>query len=427
MDDAEQLVPILVVDDQANNLLVMENLLAGLQLPLQVVCANSGNRALRLSLLQSFALILLDVQMPEMNGYEVAELLRAHPKTAAIPIIFVTSGMNAEQQVIQGYAAGAVDYLPKPLDERLLGSKVRVFCELFQQRRALEGNALHLEAEVARRSAELQCLNEELEQRVEERSQQLKLALSRVAEAERQDAMGRLVVGVAHELNTPVGNILLAASTLNAELKHFSTVLAGDKVSRQELRAIGEQCRLGASLIETNAHRAAALVDNFKELDTRNGNESPRRFGLKQAIDAVLAALSLELQGAGVQIESDISPNIVAFGFPTALQRILTQLIKNSLLHAFSGQAKPAINLTAKASTDQLTLSYSDNGCGVPSESLSRLLDPFYTTRLGHGGSGMGLSIVRSLAIEQMGGKMALSCPPNTGLRLEFSWPLGRA
>jgi signal transduction histidine kinase len=248
-----------------------------------------------------------------------------------------------------------------------------------------------------------------------------------VAEAERQDAMGRLVVGVAHELNTPVGNILLAASTLNAELKHFSTVLDGDKVSRQELRAIGEQCRLGASLIETNAHRAAALVDNFKELDTRNGNESPRRFGLKQAIDAVLAALSLELQGAGVQIESDISPNIVAFGFPTALQRILTQLIKNSLIHAFSGQAKPAINLTAKANTDQLTLSYSDNGCGVPSESLSRLLDPFYTTRLGHGGSGMGLSIVRSLAIEQMGGKMALSCPPNTGLRLEFSWPLGRA
>jgi len=424
MTQVEELVPILVVDDQASNLLTMESLLESMGLPLQVLSASDGNRALRLCLQQPFALILLDVQMPGMNGYEVAELLRSHPKTGTLPIIFVTAGLTNTPHIIRGYETGAVDYLPKPLDRHLLTSKVRVFTQLFQQRRQLERQESHLESEVRRRSAELQTLNAELEHRVEERSQQLKQALLRVVEAEQHAALGRMVAGIAHEMNTPIGNILLASSTLSAELSRLGSILGGERVSRQQLLALGEQGQSAALMIEANAHRAAELVNNFKELGSRSKTEAPTRFSLAKAVDASLSAMSSQLQAAKVSLQLNIPPDIVSLGFPEALHRILTILVNNSLVHAFHTQSEPGILVQAEARQTQLLLSYCDNGCGVSKENLPRLFDPFFTTRLGQGGSGLGLSIVRKLAVEQMKGQVHACAPANGGLKLDFCWPL---
>ncbi|MBB4845935.1 signal transduction histidine kinase [Paucibacter oligotrophus] len=426
MTQAEELVPILVVDDQASNLLTMKSLLESMGLPLQVVSAEDGNRALRLCLQQPFALILLDVQMPGMNGYEVAELLRSHPKTGTLPIIFVTAGLTNTPHVIRGYESGAVDYLPKPLDRHLLTSKVRVFTELFQQRRQLERHEEHLEAEVRRRSAELLALNTELEQRVEERSQQLQQALLRVVEAEQHAALGRLVAGIAHEMNTPIGNILLGATTLSAELARLGSLLKADKVSRQELLALGEQGHSAALMIEANASRAAALVSNFKELGSLSRPEAPAQFDLAGTLESCLLDMSSQLQAARVQLQLDIKAGS-GIGFPEALRRIVTILVNNSLVHAFKHQAQPCIRLQAQLTSDQLLLGYSDNGCGVNPANLPRLFDPFFTTRLGQGGSGLGLSIVRKLAVEQMKGEVRASAPAGEGLRLDFRWPLGQA
>ncbi|RQO61874.1 hypothetical protein DBR47_07065 [Paucibacter sp. KBW04] len=427
MSQVQELVPILVVDDQASNLLTMEGLLESMGLPLQVVRAEDGNRALRLCLQQPFALILLDVQMPGMNGYEVAELLRSHPKTGTLPIIFVTAGLTNTPHVIRGYESGAVDYLPKPLDRHLLTSKVRVFTELFQQRRQLERHEEHLEAEVKRRSAELRALNAELEHRVEERSQQLKQALLRVVEAEQHAALGRMVAGIAHEMNTPIGNILLASSTLSAELGRMASLLKGERVSRQDLLALGEQGHSAALMIESNAHRAAALVNNFKELGSRSEHETPTRFKIANAIEASLTAMSTQLRAARVRLELEVDADITSLGFPEALHRIITLLVNNSLVHAFQAQLQPpqpCIRLQAEARDQQLLLSYSDNGCGVSPANLPRLFDPFFTTRLGQGGSGLGLSIVRKLAVEQMKGEVRACTPVGGGLRLDFRWPL---
>jgi len=424
MAEAEEMVPILVVDDQANNLLAMESLLASMGLPLQVVTAESGNLALRLSLQQPFALILLDVQMPGMTGYEVAELLRANPKTQAIPIIFVTAGMTTQTHVIEGYESGAVDYLAKPIDRRLLTSKVRVFTELFQQRRRIERSEQYLEQEVRRRNAELHSLNAELEQRVELRSQQLNQALARAVESERQAALGRVVAGVAHEMNTPLGNILMASSALSAEMDRLALTLDSERVSRQKLVALGGQCRAEALLIEGNANRMAALVRHFKELGDCPENEAPSRFELLSTIEGLERSMASQLSAAGVRIEKDIEPDLISIGFPLALERIVSLLIGNSLTHAFAEQDKPVISIQARVQAGQLLLRYSDNGCGAPSENLSRLFDPFFSTRMGQGGSGLGLSTARKLMTEQLKGQIRASCPAGEGLRLELSWPL---
>ena len=167
MDFAANNVPILIVDDRPENLLSLEELLHTQEY--ELVKALSGNEALRMTLKQDFALVLLDVQMPGMDGFETAELMRANPKTKHIPIIFVTAGMKDLHFQFKGYDAGAVDYLAKPLEPIFLQSKVRIFAELYRQRRELEMHKNNLQElvdqrtlELRRAAAELKTSNEQL-------------------------------------------------------------------------------------------------------------------------------------------------------------------------------------------------------------------------------------------------------------------------
>ena len=154
-------VPVLLVDDRTENLISLEALLS--DQGYDIVKATSGNEALRLTLKQDFALVLLDVQMPDMDGFETAELMRANPKTSHIPIIFVTAGMKDLRFHFRGYDSGAVDYLAKPIETVFLRSKVRVFAELYRQRREIELHREQLEELVDLRTAELQQTAKELE------------------------------------------------------------------------------------------------------------------------------------------------------------------------------------------------------------------------------------------------------------------------
>lgn len=147
-------IPVLLVDDRPENLTALAGLLE--DMGLDIFTATSGNEALRLSLRHEFAIVLMDVRMPDMDGYETAELMRANPKTRSLPIIFVTAAMQDTEHQFKGYEAGAFDYLLKPIEPPILRSKVRVFCDLYHQRRRLEMHEQQLEALVAERTAELQ-------------------------------------------------------------------------------------------------------------------------------------------------------------------------------------------------------------------------------------------------------------------------------
>lgn len=150
-------VPILIVDDLPQNVLALEAVIADMEF--EIVTAQSGNEALRQSLKHDFALILLDVQMPGMNGFEVARLIRSNPKTSHFPIIFVTAGMKDLLDQIEGYETGAVDYLMKPFEPVILRSKVKVFKELYQQRKLIEKFYSNLEQIVEERTVELKEAN----------------------------------------------------------------------------------------------------------------------------------------------------------------------------------------------------------------------------------------------------------------------------
>lgn len=159
MTDIET-TPILLVDDHPENLTALEGLLDGMGL--ELFKAASGNEALSLALKHDFAIVLMDVRMPGMDGFETAELMRANPKTCRLPIIFVTAAMKDSEHQFKGYETGAFDYLLKPIEPAILRSKVRVFCDLYQQRLRLERHEQQLEAVVGERTAELKKTLESL-------------------------------------------------------------------------------------------------------------------------------------------------------------------------------------------------------------------------------------------------------------------------
>lgn len=161
-------IPILLVDDRQENLTALEGLLDGMGL--ETLTATSGNDALRLTLKHDFAIVIMDVRMPDMDGFETAELMRAYPKTSTLPIIFVSAVMKDTQHQFKGYETGAFDYLLKPVDPTILRSKVRVFCELYRQRQRLEIHEQQLETLVKERTAELQEANEQLQRELAERT-----------------------------------------------------------------------------------------------------------------------------------------------------------------------------------------------------------------------------------------------------------------
>ncbi|MCV2353413.1 hypothetical protein LNV09_04485 [Paucibacter sp. B2R-40] len=300
--------------------------------------------------------------------------------------------------------------------------------ELAERNRELEATLLHLQNEVqVRRQTEaaLQEARDALELKVEQRSRELAQAMRLLLELEKQSALGHLVAGVAHELNTPIGNALLATSTLSESLPAHVQAFEENRLRRSDMSRHHAELAHGLSITLRSLARAADLVSRFKALAQEQSNAQVIQFRPRQVLENTLAVMAPALRAEQVDLQYDSQVDSCVHGDPGALGQVLAHLIDNSLVHGFKNWPQPHRLMVTESEQDgRYVLRIEDNGRGVAPEHLSRVFDPFFTTQLGQGSSGLGLHMVYRLVTLDLQGSIHLNSRPGQGCIVELSLPL---
>jgi len=277
----------------------------------------------------------------------------------------------------------------------------------------------------------LQKLNDELERRVADRTADLQRTVEhlnetrgQLLEAEKLAALGGLVAGVAHELNTPIGNSLLVASHFRESTLNMHDSI-GERIRRSDFERYLDDGVEAMDLVHANLRRAAELISSFKRVAVDQTSATRRSFDLAQ----VLAENAITMQAASkklpVRIDLDVADGIEMDSYPGPLGQVVVNLISNAYMHAFDATAEGVIEIRGRRVGDaHVSLVVRDNGCGIPFEDQRHVFEPFFTTKRGDGGSGLGLNIVHSIVTGVLGGRIRLRSTPGKGTAIELELPL---
>ena len=284
-----------------------------------------------------------------------------------------------------------------------------------------------------RKTAEAQTrqLTAELEQRVVLRTRELatanddlKRAMGQLVQTEKLASLGNLVAGVAHELNTPLGNMLTVATTLHQCVLEFDASVASGGLRRSVLADFVNRSLEATRLLERSAERASELISHFKQVAVDQTSVRRRKFDLAKVVEETLFTLRPTLGKMTHQLVTDIAPGIVMDSYPGPLEQVLINFVTNSLVHGFEGRSHGTMHIQAYQAGDRLILVYRDDGAGMAAAAVSHAFDPFFTTRLGKGGSGLGLYIVYNMVTAVLGGRIELRSQPQAGVEFVISLPL---
>lgn len=283
----------------------------------------------------------------------------------------------------------------------------------------------------------LRRLNEGLEQRVAERTRKLEEAKAELEDSleelhrtqkelilsEKMAALGGLVAGVAHEINTPLGVGVTASSFLEERLKHLETAFNTEELKRSDLENFIQAGRESCTSILSNLGRAAELIKSFKQVAADQSSELPRSFNLRAYVDEVLVSLKPKFKPTNHVIEN-ACPDIEFYSFPGAFMQILTNLLVNTLMHAYEEGEHGHIRIGGKRRGKKLFFTFSDDGKGIPHDKADKVFEPFYTTKRAQGGTGLGLHIVFNTVTQTLGGTIRMESEPGEGTRYTIVLPL---
>ncbi|MES2296157.1 MAG: GAF domain-containing sensor histidine kinase [Pseudomonadota bacterium] len=254
----------------------------------------------------------------------------------------------------------------------------------------------------------------------------LQQAQSELVRQEKLASLGRLVAGVAHEINTPLGICVTATSHLVQELKLTREELAAGEMTEESLQQFLDIIDQSLRIMTTNTQRAAALVRSFKQVAVDQSSNDIRSFKLRHYLDEVLLSLQPKLKGRKVEIALDCDPALMLESFPGAISQIVTNMVVNSLVHGFEHEGEGRIAIAVKAEGEDIAMEYSDNGVGMDADTLGKLFDPFFTTKRGQGGSGLGAHILYNLVTGPLGGSVKVDSVPGQGLHYHLRFPRER-
>ncbi len=384
--DEQKKFNILIVDDRNENLLTLEGILESPEL--NIIKAHSGNEALGMLLEYKIALVLMDVQMPGMDGFETAQIMRSSERTKYIPIIFVTAISKQRQHIFKGYETGAVDYLYKPLDLEILKSKINAYLEFFKHKE------------------ELQKTTEKLQQTVEE------LHSAKIMAEDATRAKSAFLASMSHEIRTPLNGIIGMADL----------GLMDDDLSPMQRERLEDIKNSGYTLLEI----INDILD-ISKIEAEKLDLEEVEFSLRDVIEKVFKIISVHAQQKNIEMLVDVSPNIpdIIIGDPLRLRQILTNLLSNAVKFTEKGSVKLIIEMKDYVE-EQLRIYFAveDTGIGIPPQQIQYLFEKYtqanISTTRKHGGTGLGLNISQML-VKLMGGKIEVKSKENKGSLFYFT------
>ena len=244
-------------------------------------------------------------------------------------------------------------------------------------------------------------------------------------ETERLAALGSLVAGVAHEISSPIGTSLTVASTLANRSADFTDQIGSGQMRRAQLAEFADGCRTAAEQLVANLQRAGGLVQSFKQVAVDRSSDDRRAFDLKLATEQVSASVRARLLKSQSSLAIEMPSDIIMDSFPGPYGQVLTNLIFNAVTHGFTnGPGGQMLIKAHRAGSDQVEITFSDDGGGIPEDVQRHVFDPFFTTRRAQGSTGLGLYIVHNLVTQQLGGRITLVSAPGKGTTICLTLPM---
>lgn len=252
---------------------------------------------------------------------------------------------------------------------------------------------------------------------------ELKLMQNELVQSEKMASLGGLVAGVAHEINTPVGIGVTASTHLEETVKTLRKSLADGTLKKSLLESSLESIEQASKIIFSNLRRAAELIGSFKQVAVDQSSEERRIFFISEYLDEIILSLMPQIKKTKHHIEIDCDAKIQINSFPGAISQIITNLVTNSLIHAFGDDEEGTIRIGAEENGGQVVIRYSDDGKGMEEKNRKRIFDPFFTTKRGSGGSGLGMHILFNLVTQTLGGTVVCESAPGEGASFKITFP----
>ncbi|MBF0563685.1 MAG: hybrid sensor histidine kinase/response regulator [Nitrospirae bacterium] len=381
--DKSAIYNILCVDDNENNLFSLGVLLSELE-GCKILKANSGKAALEILLAVEIDLILLDIQMPEMDGFEVAELVKSNRRTKDIPVIFLTAVFKSEEFIKKGYRTGAIDYLTKPIDDNQLLNKLNLYIKLFDREKTLKE------------------LNRTIYQRVAEQLSSSRQKDYVIIQQARMASLGEMIINLSHHWRQPL-------NTLGIIIQGLPDTYDSNELSREYITEMVDKCM---DLIAKMSGRIDDLRSYFKS------DSAKEAFSLTEEIAKVCSMAEPLLSPAKINLEISVDEDLTVHGYPSQFRQALLNVISNARDALVNGQAKePFVNIRGFKENDKCTILVRDNGGGIPENVAYRIFEPYFTTKEVGQGTGLGLYIAKQIIELNMQGKLSFV---NTGEGAEF-------
>jgi signal transduction histidine kinase len=409
---------ILIVDDNPTNLSVLSEALSEAGLRFRV--AMDGESALAQIDRHQPALILLDVQMPGMDGFETCRHLKANPATRSIPIIFTTALSDTESKA-KGFSLGAVDYIPKPFDQAEVLARVQVHLQLKQ-------------------------LTESLEAQVRDRTAALNQAQVHLVQQEKLSSLGEMVAGIAHEINNPIHFIASNISPLREYITGITEIL---HIYQQEhsLPSAKLENMIEDLDLEFALKDITKILDSFtlgteriRSISTslrtfcRSDSETQVLADLHEGLDSTLMILQHRLKGKGdrpgIKVLKSYGTLPLVLCYPGQMNQVFMNLLANAIdaLDEALTQDKlledvPQIHITTYTANQQVVIQIADNGVGIPASIQSRVFEPLFTTKPVGKGTGLGLAIAHQIVVEKHHGNLSIQSQAGQGAVFAIELP----